>query len=190
MSGEHSGRRPRLSVLALLSFVASFLVARMFTTFYPSVIIVGGGIHIHHFWFGIVLQAIGGWLGISYDDRRINRLAAILFGVGGGLIGDEIGLLLTFGNYWTQITYTVVISLAAFASVIILLMRYSGTVARGLGEFANSNMSLYFGIFLATVSIAFVAETNDVRVNELSILLTALAAVVILAHFLQRLRKH
>jgi hypothetical protein len=50
---------------------------------------------------GIALLAIGGWLGISYDDKETNRVASILYGAGGGLIVDEVGLLLTFNNYWT-----------------------------------------------------------------------------------------
>jgi hypothetical protein len=185
MSGDKTGRRPSLSVLALLSFISSFLVARTFTIFYPTVFILNEGIHIHHFWFGIILQAIGGWLGISYDNRRINRLAAVLFGAGGGLIGDEIGLLLTFGNYWTQITYTFVISFAALVTAVILLMRYSGMIARSLAEFTKSNASLYFGVLLAVISIAFIAETNDIRVNEVSGLLTFIALMIILAHFVR-----
>jgi hypothetical protein len=61
--------------------------------------LITSGIHIHHFWFGIALVAVGGWLGISYNDEETSRVASILFGAGGGLIVDEVGLLLTFGNY-------------------------------------------------------------------------------------------
>ena len=35
---------------------------------------------------------------------------AIVFGIGGGLVGDKIGLLLTFGNYYSELTYTFLIA--------------------------------------------------------------------------------
>ncbi|HML02489.1 MAG TPA: hypothetical protein VK487_03845, partial [Candidatus Bathyarchaeia archaeon] len=59
----------------------------------PRTILVRYGLHIHHFWFGLVLLVVGGWLGISYENERIDRVAAILFGAGGGLVADEVGLL-------------------------------------------------------------------------------------------------
>lgn len=114
MPSERSELRPNLSVLALLSFIAAFLIARAFTTLYPNVVLVSGGFHIHHFWFGLAMMAIGGWLGITYRDERADRLAAILFGAGGGLIGDEVGLLLTFGDYRTGLTYTLVVTFVIF----------------------------------------------------------------------------
>jgi hypothetical protein len=182
-------RRPSLSVLALVSFMTSFLVARIFTTFYPGVIVVSGGIHIHHFWFGLMLQAIGGWLGISYNDERIDRLAAILFGAGGGLIGDEVGLLLTFENYWSEITYTFIILLLAVASTSILLIRYSRAIKSELTEFVRSNASLYFGVFLAVVSVAFLVETDDALIIAVSSVASVAACAAILAYLIQRIMR-
>lgn len=185
-------RRPNLSILALVSFIASFVVARTFTTLNPDIVLVSGGIHIHHFWFGLVLQAIGGWLGISYNDERINRLAAILFGAGGGLIGDEVGLLLTFGNYWSEITYTLIIMFLAIASTSILIIRYSKTITTELTHFLRSNASLYFGVFLAVVSIAFIMETDNALIITISGMASATACAVILAYLVQRImrRRH
>jgi hypothetical protein len=77
--------------------------------------LVGGGLHIHHFWFGIALLAVGGWLGISFNNKDIDMVAAIIYGVGGGLIVDEVGLLLTFGNYWSGLTWTLLIVLLSFS---------------------------------------------------------------------------
>jgi len=185
-------RRPNLSILALVSFIASFVVARTFTTLNPNIVLVSGSIHIHHFWFGLVLQAIGGWLGISYNDERINRLAAILFGAGGGLIGDEVGLLLTFGNYWSEITYTLIIMFLAIASTSILIIRYSKTITTELTHFLRSNASLYFGVFLAVVSIAFIMETDNALIITISGMASATACAVILAYLVQRImrRRH
>ena len=186
---ENTQERPNLSVLALVSFIASFAVARTFTTFSPGVIVVSGSIHIHHFWFGLVLLAVGGWLGISYNDERINRLAAVLFGAGGGLIGDEVGLLLTLGNYWSEITYTLVIMFLAVASTSILIIRYSKTITTELTHFVRSNASLYFGVFLAVVSIAFIMETDNALIIMVPSAASVTACAVILAYLVQRVMR-
>jgi len=189
MSKERKTKtRPNLSVLALISFTASFLVARAFTTLYPDFFFVGGGFHIHHFWFGLAMLAVGGWLGISYRDERIDRLSAILFGAGGGLIGDEVGLLLTLGDYWAEITYTLVITFLAFASISILLIRYSGIIREEFARFLRSNRSLYFGVFIAAVSAAFIAETNNAVIMAISGVAVISAFIIILANFVQRFR--
>jgi hypothetical protein len=185
---ERSELRPNLSVLALLSFIAAFLIARAFTTLYPNVVLVSGGFHIHHFWFGLAMMAIGGWLGITYRDERADRLAAILFGAGGGLIGDEVGLLLTFGDYRTGLTYTLVVTFVIFSSVLIFLNRYHRVIRLEFTRFLSSNASLYFGVFLAAVSIAFIAETDDLAITAASIALTVIALGIILAYVRKRLR--
>jgi hypothetical protein len=182
--------KPSLSILALIAFIVSFVIARAFTTFNPhTIILINGSIHIHHFWYGLVMLAIGGWLGISFEEKRINRLAAILFGAGGGLIGDEVGLLLTLGDYWTMLTYTFLIVFLAFASILILLNKYFGTIRREFTEFLSSNISLYIGVFMAAVSIAFIMETDDVTINTVSTAFVIIAFVIILMYFVQRIRK-
>ncbi len=98
-----------LATVALISFLLAFVVARTYATLFPSQVLLTGSIHIHHFWFVIVFLAVGGWIGINYNDKGISVAAAILYGVGGGLIVDEVGLLLTFGNYWSELTWAVLI---------------------------------------------------------------------------------
>jgi hypothetical protein len=78
ISSKRFQPRAHLATIALLSFILSFIVARLSTTFFPSTVLVTNGIHIHHFWYGIALLAIGGWLGISYDDKEISRVASII----------------------------------------------------------------------------------------------------------------
>jgi hypothetical protein len=134
------------------------------------------------------MVAIGGWLGISYKDDRTDRLAAIIYGAGGGLIGDEVGLLLTFGDYRTEMTYTIVIMFLTFASTIILLRKYSTVIRREFGSFTRRNVSLYFGVFLAAVSIAFVTETTDIVVIAVSSIITLVALAIILTYLIQKIR--
>ena len=83
-----------LTFLALLSFTVAFFTARIFTTINPDTVVVSGGIHFHHFWYGLAMVATAGWLGISSNHLSLRRVYAVVFGFGGGLIGDEIGLLL------------------------------------------------------------------------------------------------
>jgi hypothetical protein len=150
--------------------------------------LIAGGFHIHHFWYGLAMVAIGGWLGISYNDDRTSKLASIIYGAGGGLIGDEVGLLLTFGDYRTEITYTIVIIFLTLASTIILLRKYSIIIQREFGSFTRRNISLYLGVFLAAVSIAFVTETEDIVVTSISIITTLVAVMIILTYFIQKIR--
>jgi len=180
--------RVHFAALALVSFILSFVVARSFTYFYPSVVLVSGNLHIHHFWFGLALLAIGGWLGISYNHKEIDRLAAIIYGVGGGLIADEVGLLLTFGDYWSGITWTFVIVLVASVSVLILLGMYRRAIFEELHDFVSNKASLYIGIFLAAISIAFVVETDNLLITVVFAGLTVAAILMIIAYFIHRMR--
>jgi len=185
---EKLKEKPNLSMLAMVSFIASFIVTRIFTSLNPNTVLISGDYHVHHFWYGIAMLAIGGWIGISVENERLNRVAAILFGAGGGLIGDEIGLLLTFGNYWTEITYTFVIIFLTFASMLILLNKYHNLIRTEFTQFLRSNASLYFGVFLVAVSIAFILETDNTTIITVSSVLTIAACFIILAYFVQRIR--
>ena len=187
VENEKIRERPTLSVLALVSFLASFMVARIFTTLSPSTVLISGGYHIHHYWYGLIILAIGGWLGISYENERINRVAAILFGAGGGIIGDEVGLLLT-SEYWTGITFTFLMIFLAFASILILLFRFSRIILNEFSQFFHRQTSFYLGVFLATISVAFILETNDIAVMIASIVLTMIGLTIILLYFIHRFR--
>jgi hypothetical protein len=188
---EKIQEKPNLSILAMISFIASFTIARTFTTLNPDTVLIGGGYHIHHFWYGIAMLAIGGWLGISYQSERTDRLAAILFGAGGGLIGDEVGLLLTLENYWAETTYTFIIIVLTFASMIVLVNKYHKVIRTEFTEFLRSNASLYISVFIAAVSIAFILETNNTTIITVSSAFAIIACVIILGYFIQRIRtKH
>jgi hypothetical protein len=186
-STEKLTTKPNLSALALVSFIASFGIARIFTSKYPEkVLTLGPSYHIHHFWYGLAMLAIGGWLGISYERPRLTRLAAILFGAGGGLIGDEVGLLLTMGNYETEITYTLVITFLAIASMLILLNRYSKAIRTEFTEFLAGHAALYIGVFVTAVSVAFITQTNNAIVSMVSSLAAASGIIIALAAYLIR----
>ena len=80
------------------------------------------------------MLAVGGWLGISYNNPRVDRVAAIIFGAEGGLTGDEAGILLTLdsNNYRAGVSYTFIIIFLTSASILVLLNEYSRTVLKGV----------------------------------------------------------
>lgn len=89
------------------------------TQFYIGSNIILFGYHIHHFYFGILLLCIGGWLAIVGSKYFSRTHAALLYGAGLGLFLDEIGLLLTWGDYYSSLTYIwCLIVLALFFNII------------------------------------------------------------------------
>src|SRR5271157_2826006 len=113
-----------LFFLMLLSFVVSFLIARLFATLNPSIVVAAGGIHFHHFWYGLILMVAAGALGILHSEPRWRRLYAIVFGIGGGIAGDEVGLLLTFGNYNSILTLYFFVLVVSCGVLAMLLSRF------------------------------------------------------------------
>jgi len=186
MKRLHAASKPNLSFIMLASFLASFAVARVFTAFFPSAVLEVQGYHVHHFWYGLALLAIGGWLGINYRDDHTERIAAIVFGVGGGLVGDEIGLLITFDNYYSELTYTFVISLLAFAFMATLFKRHGQAIITELFGFFRLNIDLYVGLFLAFISSAFLIQSD----NTLVIVLSSITFIIALALIVKRIIRY
>lgn len=74
--------------------------------FYIGTNVILFGYHIHHFYFGIAFITIAGWLSIVGTNYISKKQIAVLYGIGLGLFMDEIGLLLTWGDYWSSLSYT------------------------------------------------------------------------------------
>lgn len=101
--------------IIFISFLASFIASRAYVYFLTPGF-TGRDIFpfeqymIHHFYYGLALIIIAGWISIVHKDRSLDRLSALFYGLGLGIFFDEIGLLLThFTDYWSGITYTFVI---------------------------------------------------------------------------------
>jgi hypothetical protein len=141
-----------LLFLMFLSFIASFLIARAFATLNPTTVVIAGGIHFHHFWYGLAMMVAAGGLGIVHNDPRFRRLYAVVFGLGGGLVGDEVGLLLTFGNYDSILTlyfFVIVVSLGVLG---ILLGRYRKELEYDVLSLGNVERLAYLGVMVAGLS--------------------------------------
>lgn len=153
---QGSGPRHGLSFIALLSFTVSFLSVRAFATFFPGVVVVQEGIHFHHFWVGIALLSAAGWLAISWRrSAYLDRIYAIAYGVGAGLVGDEVGLLLTLGNYTSELTYVFFIGAVSLATLTLLIFRFWKQVYGDVVELERGERLTHFGVFIACLSAIF-----------------------------------
>ncbi len=189
MKRLRGAEKPNLSFIMLISFLASFATTRTFTAFFPSVTLVVQGYHIHHFWYGLALLAIGGWIGINYHDEQTDRIAAMVFGTGGGLVGDQFGLLVTFGDYHSGLTYTFVISLFGFVALVTLFKRHGRAIVTEVYGSFRQNINLYIGLLLAFLSSAFLLQSDNPSVITLSGITFIIALALIIIRVTRYLRK-
>jgi hypothetical protein len=106
------GSDQRAGFILLAAFLLSFLFirtsARLIRSprvpWWPGSVTTGGGLHLHHLVWGIVLLLITGFLGFAtkpaspWDD-----VLAALFGIGAGLTLDEFALWVYLRDvYWAQ----------------------------------------------------------------------------------------
>ncbi|MEU6573087.1 hypothetical protein [Streptomyces sp. NPDC046805] len=101
------GKLPLLA--ALSAFVLTFLVTRLITRLIragrgPFGNVQAGGLHIHHVVPGVVLIVAGGFGAVASDRHGVGGVvAAVVFGIGAGLVLDEFALILHLDDvYWTE----------------------------------------------------------------------------------------
>jgi hypothetical protein len=154
---ERFAHRHGLSFIATLAFTAGFFGARIFHTILPDIVIIAQGIHLHHFWYGLAMMGIAGWLGIAENDERYNRAYAVVFGLGAGFVGDEVGLLLTFGDYNSTLTFDFFVAAVVAVLLIALLLRYWREIEHDILRASGRERLVHIGIFLAGFSTIFFA---------------------------------
>ncbi|MFF7964100.1 hypothetical protein ACFZC3_01860 [Streptomyces sp. NPDC007903] len=100
------GKLPLL--LALFSFVVTFVVTRIIVRLIragkgPFGNVQAGGVHIHHVVPGVVLTVVGGFGAVASDRHGAGgAIAAVVFGIGAGLVLDEFALILHLDDvYWS-----------------------------------------------------------------------------------------
>jgi hypothetical protein len=108
-AARHLDDRRRTALRLLLSFGITFGLIRALTyaihvqagPFHD--IVTGGGLHIHHYVWGIALVLVSGFLALTLDQSRWHPWLAIPFGVGAALVVDEFALLLNLRDvYWAR----------------------------------------------------------------------------------------
>src|SRR5207247_10398204 len=86
--------RRGLSFLGTLAFMTAFFGARVFAILNPTVVVAQGSIHFHHFWYGLGMITLAGWLGIALKRPKLVRTYELILFLGDGLNGDDGRLLL------------------------------------------------------------------------------------------------
>ena len=171
--------RRGLSFLGTLGFMTAFFGARVFAILNPTVVVAQGTIHFHHFWYGLGMVTLVGWLGIAFNRPRLVRTYAIIFGLGAGLIGDEVGLLLTFGDYQSSLTTDFFVGVVGFIILASTLVRYRKIVMKDVTHTSWNERLIYIGINLAGLSAIFFA-VNSVTPG---LVLAALGLILIISAF-------
>jgi len=125
-----NSKKLQIQFIILFSFIISFLIARAFVVLLnapinPAYQLWLKGYRIHHFFYGIGVLIIGGWLGHIRNGRLLTKISASLYGIGVGLIVDEFGLLLTFGDYWAAQSYLFFVVISVFFLITLLSEAYS-----------------------------------------------------------------
>ncbi len=155
--GGRSLFRHGLAFYGTLAFVAGFFGARAFGTLYPEVVVLRAGIHFHHFWYGLAMIILAGWVGITINDERFGRGLAMIFGLGAGFVGDEVGLLLTLGDYQSELSLMFFVGTIGFILLAVLFLRFRRFLeTEVLGVDMMENLT-YVGLFLAAFSTVFFA---------------------------------
>ncbi|HEY4236039.1 MAG TPA: hypothetical protein VGM45_01735 [Gaiellaceae bacterium] len=127
---HHLSPRRERAMFATLGFTLALVATRGITTLLhkrgagPNGGIIVGGVHIHHFVFGMIGLLLLGYLWLllfGFEDRpprRWFRLTAFAYGVCSALILDEFALWLNLRDvYWERQGRESVDALAIFAGV-------------------------------------------------------------------------
>jgi hypothetical protein len=137
-------RDQRAGFILLAAFLISFLFirtsARLMRSskvpWWPGSVTTGGGLHLHHLVWGIVLMLVAGFLAFATPDVTPgSEIEAAVFGVGAGLTLDEFALLIYLRDvYWSDE------GRASFHAVVVAVI-LAGLVMLGFAPFDIHNHS-------------------------------------------------
>ncbi|GEK04123.1 hypothetical protein ACWDU8_35790 [Streptomyces sp. NPDC003388] len=151
------GKLPLL--LALAAFVLTFLVTRVITRLIragrgPFGNVRAGGLHIHHVVPGVVLTVVGGFGAVASDRHGAGgAVAAVVFGMGAGLVLDEFALILHLDDvYWTAEGRKSVEAVVLTAALVGLLL--AGFVPFGVNDLSEQELENR-GSVIGTIAVNF-----------------------------------
>ena len=102
-------------------------------------------------------MGVAGWLAITWKSEGLDRVYAVMYGLGAGFIGDEVGLLLTFGNYQSELTFDFFIGVISASTLLLLLLRYHDLLIREISYLMSREGLSLLGVFLAGFSFILFA---------------------------------
>ncbi|MER5830786.1 hypothetical protein ABT116_08080 [Streptomyces sp. NPDC002130] len=184
------GKLPLL--LALVAFVLTFLITRLITRLIragrgPFGNVSSGGVHVHHVVPGVILTIVGGFGAVAGGQHGFGScLAAVLFGIGAGLVLDEFALVLHLADvYWSPDGRKSVEMVVLTASLVgLLLIGFSPLGVNDLDEDQQQNRAVVLVNVLVNFAFALIALfKGKVRLAVLGVIipLVALVAAVRLA---------
>lgn len=177
-----AGMKKGIHFYITISYLASFLAIRLLVIlagsaesefadaarwgllpeidFYIGRNIILFGYHIHHFYLGILLICLAGWLSIVESRYFSRRYLAVIYGAGLGLFMDEIGLLLTWGDYYSSTTYLLSMLLAVIFLNLVFFPFFWREVRSNLDKVVPTHS--FWGFFLRQGNLLEVMD----RVSE------------------------
>jgi hypothetical protein len=123
-------------------------------------------------------MSAAGWMGIAWRNERLYRFYALIYGLGAGFVGDEIGLLLTLGNYQSELTYEFFIAAMSFVIIATLLLRYRTQLATELLKLSMRERGLLIGAYLIGFSVFFIFLSSGVSLIGIPVALAGLSLIV------------
>ncbi len=144
--------RHGLTFIATLAFVVSFFGSRLFATLFPTTVVMQGGIHLHHFWYGIALISVAGWMGIAWRNERLYRLYAL--------------------------TYLFFVAAISFVIIATLFLRYRAQLQEELLKLSFRERLAMIGVFLTGFSVFFFFLSSGISLVGIPLSLCGLAILV------------
>jgi hypothetical protein len=181
------GRQRAIVCLAAL-LIAFFLIrtsARMTRAFtwWPGGVETEGGIHLHHFVWGIFLMLGAGFVGIGLHlHEPWSGIVAALFGVGAGLTLDEFALWTRMEDvYWTPEGRSSLEAVVIIGTVGLLVV--IGVQPFELNSTASAvSVTVAIGLSLSVSVVAFLKGRIPLGVIGLFILPVGLFGAIRVAH--------
>src|SRR5438445_12810624 len=141
-----------LTFYGTIAFLTSFFGSRLFADLNPTVVVETGGVHFHHFWYGLIMMSAAGWLGIAYNNQKLERIYALVFGLGAGLLADEVGVLWTFNDYHSQLTTDFFIGTVGFIIIATEVVGYRKLLVRDVAHVSRNERLIHVGVVLVGLS--------------------------------------
>ncbi|MFE1247948.1 hypothetical protein [Streptomyces sp. NPDC058735] len=178
------GKMPLL--LALVAFVLTFLITRAITRLIragkgPFGNISSGGVHVHHVVPGIILTIVGGFGAVAGSQYGWGSyLAAVVFGIGAGLVLDEFALVLHLADvYWSPEGRKSVEMVVLTASLVgLLLLGFSPLGVNDLNQDQQQNRAVVLATILVNFAFALVTLfKGKVRMAVLGVVIPLIALI-------------
>jgi len=115
----------------LIGFLPTYVIARFIVHSNPSLFLDVGGVHVHHFTYGIFVLSIVGFVAIALPQFKQRRLLAVSYGVGLALSFDEFSMWIHLtANYNASVSEDVMTGLLVFLVLAVYCTRITRIALR------------------------------------------------------------